>query len=676
MSVLDHYTFTRSLSVLSSPSLAALLSCSLCSQPLSSTTALSSGKCPHAICQDCLSSHPGGACPVSGCDIPAHTKDYQENRTLGQLARCLGNIKTLMENKTILGDDTNEKGDGGTELKISEDDKSSSKTTTPLKTVQYNQTDTKKKVVTSKTGNKKVAAARLKENKAIVATAEPDAAIRRNTKLVTNNKESVDEKEGQAIVVPNTNNSKKTTTEKRNSRTAKTENVAQVDNSDIDQGNVKTDKAEISKAVDKPVDKKAIAEKPTIKKPGQSRLSLPDGKKTKKGRVRAATTSGQPVASFNTTLNQSTSTGVSSLEKKNKKGETPLHAACAKGCLATVQSLLAQGASPNTQDNAGWTPLHEAATGGRLDLARLLLEAGARPSVPSKDDRVTALHDAVVSGQLELVRLLVAKGADRDARDSKGNTPRDIAGRLGDEMVEVIENTVVEVQEEDIMETSLEPQDMVLCLSKKVAADTKQVKMLTETAVRMGCRKPSTQLSEEMTHLLVEGEEEEDSLHFLTALVVGAEIVSTSWLFESGTQGKLVNCLQFRCEGKGEEGAKKARVRRASKQPGLLAGLHFYLTGVFDPPCLTKVEVQNIVRMAGGKLITREPDPEFIPSQEATVPHHTKTSSCMASTSHVILYMAGSKREPMMKYNMKHVKTLPVSWLVACITNGSVVEPQ
>jgi hypothetical protein len=99
MSVLDQYTFTRSLSVLSSPSLASLLSCSLCSQPLSSTTALSSGKCPHAICQDCLSSHPGGSCPVSGCNIPAHTKDYQENRTLGQLARCLGNIKTLLENK-------------------------------------------------------------------------------------------------------------------------------------------------------------------------------------------------------------------------------------------------------------------------------------------------------------------------------------------------------------------------------------------------------------------------------------------------------------------------------------------------------------------------------------------------------------------------------------------------
>ena len=157
----------------------------------------------------------------------------------------------------------------------------------------------------------------------------------------------------------------------------------------------------------------------------------------------------------------------------------------------------------------------------------------ARPSLPFKEEK-----NAVGSGQVE-VRLLVAKGADNDA--SKGNTPKDMAVTLEAEVLESKENTVIEIPEEDIIETILQPQNMVLCLGKKVAANTKLVKVFVETAVRIGSRKFSTQLSDEMIHLLVE-EEEEDSLHSLTALVVGAEIVTTSWLLESE------NCLQFRCK--------------------------------------------------------------------------------------------------------------------------------
>merc|ERR1719318_961474 len=317
-----------------------------------------------------MSSHPGGACPVSGCDIPAHTKDYQENRTLGQLAKCLGNIKNLLENKEIR-DDAKNGGDGADPDKGETNHvraESSSKTvTTPLKPVQDNKVEVKKKADSSRIDKKKVAGAKLKENKAAKVTLESEAGKTRNIKAVS--KESGNKEEGDEKVVPKqTEIKKKTNSEKKNFRTAKAANLE--DGEAHAKADVKTDNAEELKeaqdAPEKPVDKKAITEKPSTKKPGQSRLSLPDGKKAKKGRVRAATTSGQPVASINTTLNQSTTTGVSSLEKKNKKGETPLHAACAKGCLTTVQSLLGQGASPNTQDHAGWTPLHEAATGGRL----------------------------------------------------------------------------------------------------------------------------------------------------------------------------------------------------------------------------------------------------------------------------------------------------------------------
>jgi hypothetical protein len=54
------------------------------------------------------------------------------------------------------------------------------------------------------------------------------------------------------------------------------------------------------------------------------------------------------------------------LEKKNLKGETPLHAAAVRGDTAALQRYLGLGADPNTTDHAGWTPLHEAAGAGTI----------------------------------------------------------------------------------------------------------------------------------------------------------------------------------------------------------------------------------------------------------------------------------------------------------------------
>ena len=65
------------------------------------------------------------------------------------------------------------------------------------------------------------------------------------------------------------------------------------------------------------------------------------------------------------------------LNKKNKKGETPLHAACNKRNENLVKHLLSQGASANTQDNNGLTPLHEVASfSNGFNIVKLLLEHG------------------------------------------------------------------------------------------------------------------------------------------------------------------------------------------------------------------------------------------------------------------------------------------------------------
>jgi hypothetical protein len=53
----------------------------------------------------------------------------------------------------------------------------------------------------------------------------------------------------------------------------------------------------------------------------------------------------------------STSSPASQLQKRNARGESQLHVAAIKGDAEKVQSLLKEGANPNTKDNAGWTPL-------------------------------------------------------------------------------------------------------------------------------------------------------------------------------------------------------------------------------------------------------------------------------------------------------------------------------
>jgi ankyrin repeat protein len=62
------------------------------------------------------------------------------------------------------------------------------------------------------------------------------------------------------------------------------------------------------------------------------------------------------------------------LEKKNKKGETPLHAAAVRGDVLAVGNYLELGADPNTTDHAGWSPLHEAAGAGRNSCAYIIVD--------------------------------------------------------------------------------------------------------------------------------------------------------------------------------------------------------------------------------------------------------------------------------------------------------------
>lgn len=95
--------------------------------------------------------------------------------------------------------------------------------------------------------------------------------------------------------------------------------------------------------------------------------------------------------------------------------------ACLLCDLVRVRGLLATGASPNERDEEGRPVLFSAVLGNSIGLLGLLLEAGA--DVNGRDGRAwTALHVAAEEHTLEIARLLIARGADVNAQDDEGNS--------------------------------------------------------------------------------------------------------------------------------------------------------------------------------------------------------------------------------------------------------------
>ena len=532
-------------------------------------------------------------CLVEGCTIPRALKDYQENKTLTQVASCLSNIQLLLLNKQP-------------EPEVRQDNK-----------------------------------------------VRQDSQIAQDSQIVQDSQ-----------IAQETSNSR----QRRRKSSVLTE-LKQIATSEVS-GRKSSSRTRTKSA-------KVNPEIPATETTGtrkSRRQSLPD---KRKGTARKET-------STNCNEDKEKAKQRNNLEKKNTKGETKLHVACNKGSVESVKELLGLGANPNTQDYAGWTPLHDVVSHGRLDLAELLLSAEANPSVPSHDERTTALHDAVSSGEGELVRLLVSRGADRDAKDKFGQTPRSLAAQSEVPGIrEILEGTEVVVNLNETVKNSSQSKKVNICLSKKLGKQPSVTKLCSELCQIEGLDRPGlevTAVTSSTTHLVVAEAEQVTPLTFqyLAALAVGASIVREAWLTESLQQGKVVGQEMFevKFEEEDQEGWNKVKEMISAQQPGLLAGLHFYLGSniVSGTPALGREELAILVRLCGGRLVGREPDPEGIPDDEVSVHHHALPDSPLAGTSHVILYQEG-EGGPQIKYNMKHIKTLPVSWLVNCVRRTSLIDP-
>jgi ankyrin repeat protein len=119
-------------------------------------------------------------------------------------------------------------------------------------------------------------------------------------------------------------------------------------------------------------------------------------------------------------------------DARDEDGRTPIFSAVLGNSVGLLGLLLESGADVNAEDNDGWTALHFAAQEHLPELARILLGRGADPNRKDSDG-ATALWRAVQAcrGRVELVSILRQAGAKDDLPNAQGETPRQLADRLG-----------------------------------------------------------------------------------------------------------------------------------------------------------------------------------------------------------------------------------------------------
>ncbi|XP_063779547.1 ankyrin repeat domain-containing protein 12 isoform X2 [Pseudophryne corroboree] len=143
------------------------------------------------------------------------------------------------------------------------------------------------------------------------------------------------------------------------------------------------------------------------------------------------------------------------VNKRNERGETPLHMAAIRGDLGQVKELIRLGANVNVKDFAGWTPLHEACNMGFYEVAKMLIAAGADVNTQGLEDD-TPLHDAASSGHRNIVKLLLRHGGNAFQANKHGSRPIDMAET--EELEQLLKSEVPISDDDDSYADSEEPQ--------------------------------------------------------------------------------------------------------------------------------------------------------------------------------------------------------------------------
>jgi ankyrin repeat protein len=110
---------------------------------------------------------------------------------------------------------------------------------------------------------------------------------------------------------------------------------------------------------------------------------------------------------------------------------TDLLAAAARGDVAQIKVLIAQGQKPDVRDAYGRTPLHVAAYAGHREAMRALVAAGADPNALERD-RYDVVTIAAVANDVATLQVALALGASaRNVTSRYDGTALIAAAHLG-----------------------------------------------------------------------------------------------------------------------------------------------------------------------------------------------------------------------------------------------------
>ena len=137
------------------------------------------------------------------------------------------------------------------------------------------------------------------------------------------------------------------------------------------------------------------------------------------------------------------------LDTIEHQGSTLLHEAARGGDPELIRLLVARGLDVNATDDYGDTPLCDIAGRKKPQAVAALIEAGADVNRQGINRR-TPLHGAVYGGCVDVVKMLLGAGADPTLRDSKGETPLDLARTRSPKIAELLEQaTFAKVPHDD-----------------------------------------------------------------------------------------------------------------------------------------------------------------------------------------------------------------------------------
>jgi ankyrin repeat protein len=122
---------------------------------------------------------------------------------------------------------------------------------------------------------------------------------------------------------------------------------------------------------------------------------------------------------------------------RDQDGRTPLFSAVLGGSVGLLGLLLESGADVNARDNDGWTALHFAAQEYEPEITRILIARGADVNAQDEDGASVLWRAVFAAGERdEIARQLVASGAKEDLPNLAGETPKQLAERLGSTVLE------------------------------------------------------------------------------------------------------------------------------------------------------------------------------------------------------------------------------------------------